>query len=177
MLNIFYGVFLTSALSNFSLVEHKFVQSKFLIPDEIVFHGTLTSQIVTSIVKPILVFSMVIISGFIISKFNIRGYYIAIYNTIIPIVLTIIFVTYIFLGCDEPGLQKSQKVVQNYCSSICNCKKSLFEPVCFANNEAYFSPCYAGCSSFEYQDGIKVILAELQAHIFTIFFVLIGSIS
>lgn len=36
------------------------------------------------------------------------------------------------------------------CNANCSCAKELFNPVCGADGIMYYSPCYAGCSSFNY---------------------------
>lgn len=160
LLNIISSVLFVSAIGNFNLIENKFIQSKFLVPDEIIFHGTLTSQVVSSIVKPIFVVAIIILSAFLISKFSIRAFSISLYNSIVPLILMIFFFIYIFLECDNPKLPGKQgNVLRAYCMSHCDCSQTLFEPVCFeGHRETYFSPCYAGCDTFEYKNGVKIFL-------------------
>ena len=48
------------------------------------------------------------------------------------------------------------------CNADCGCRDMPYDPVCGANSVLYFSPCHAGCSSFENIEGKKVRISKYR---------------
>ncbi|XP_060091343.1 solute carrier organic anion transporter family member 2B1-like [Heteronotia binoei] len=70
----------------------------------------------------------------------------------------------LFLGCSThpvAGLDSSRSggpmIFVFDCNRRCSCSSSAFNPVCGQNKIEYISPCYAGCSDLQYEEGTRVV--------------------
>ncbi|XP_033726663.1 uncharacterized protein LOC117316235 [Pecten maximus] len=75
----------------------------------------------------------------------------------IYIVYVIVFLSSLFLGCDQPEFvgperfHPGQNLTAADCSAGCDCKDDAFFPVCGSNGVNYHSPCFAGCPSVPFK--------------------------
>ncbi|XP_052086586.1 solute carrier organic anion transporter family member 3A1-like [Mytilus californianus] len=66
------------------------------------------------------------------------------------------YLVQIFLGCPTPeiiGYNRNLSNSSDICTSNCNCNSEDYFPVCGSDNNNYFSPCHAGCSSISTLQG------------------------
>lgn len=149
--NVIAAVFLQTAIVNFFFFEHNYMQSRFFFPDSHSLSGDWTSRIVTSLLKPPMVALSIIVAGMIIAKANPGPRKLAGWNIITGILVTLFFVSFIFIDCNNGPIAGAQrgKLNKPYCSSNCLCPDTIpFSPVCPSSSvQTYYSPCHAGCSS------------------------------
>lgn len=86
----------------------------------------------------------IMVSGLVTTKLrptarNLQGFVI-----FVSFLLGLASISYIWFGCDEPGLL----TVPESCSTNCQCDDVKFSPICGANSVTFNSPCEAGCTDF-----------------------------
>lgn len=96
----------------------------------------------------------IMIGAIIIHKFRPRAKYLTYYLLSVEFFSLITFLVAMVLGCPglnmpDTSLLDSKLNLQNHCNTDCKCTTNVFEPVCAADGKStYFSPCFAGCSSY-----------------------------
>lgn len=90
-----------------------------------------------------------LISGFIISKYNPSAKYLFFWNVIIGLLVVCGQIGYAQLGCDTNNINLINGTL-NSCNDKCHCDDIAYTPICnIQTNETFFSPCHAGCTSFD----------------------------
>lgn len=92
--------------------------------------------------------------GVFISKWRPKARWIAIFITTVELFQAFGILTANFLPCPTPqfsGLELiNQPEVGTSCFSGCECSTKVYQPICAADGVTnYFSPCYAGCRSYD----------------------------
>lgn len=97
-------------------------------------------------------------SGLAISRYRPRAKYVLLYNVIVGAIYIFGHIGNLFLACSTAedrllGTPLTMNLTRD-CNVDCSCESVPFSPVCTINgDEAYFSPCHAGCES--YDEGTK----------------------
>lgn len=90
-----------------------------------------------------------LISGWVITKFMPPAKYLFFWNVIIGILGIFGQMLYASLGCDTNNINLINGTLES-CNSNCYCDEISYTPICNTQtNETYFSPCHAGCISFD----------------------------
>ncbi|XP_070577482.1 solute carrier organic anion transporter family member 3A1-like [Ptychodera flava] len=95
-------------------------------------------------------FPTAIILGLLLKKFKAGS--VGLTKLIIGLTLTILItnILIIIIPCEGPylrGTREGEKMVVG-CNSGCDCDLGHYQPVCGSDGMDYYSPCYAGCSSY-----------------------------
>lgn len=96
-----------------------------------------------------------ILSGYILSKYRPAPTYVFFWNVILGCLVIIGQFTYMVMECESRDtLQSSSNFsLQSSCNSDCHCDQVKYKPVCdFNSSITYFSPCHAGCSTWNSTD-------------------------
>lgn len=76
-------------------------------------------------------------------------------TTIVTVCSCIFPVIGYILGCEQPVILKPGETsglfasLPSNCSVSCFCNDDMFQPICGADGNNYFSPCHAGCTSMD----------------------------
>lgn len=90
-----------------------------------------------------------ILSGAFISKFKPRASRLFAYNIIVASILLLATISYSGMGCENSNPMEVNGTIFA-CNSNCACDGISFTPVCdHLTTTTYFSPCHAGCKSFD----------------------------
>ena len=96
--------------------------------------------------------------GFVIQYAKPTAKKIAIFVVIVECVSTLGIFSSMFLNCPTPqfkGLELVQNPQLQSCNTGCECSTKAFQPVCGSDKTYnYFSPCFAGCKSYDNQTGV-----------------------
>lgn len=88
-------------------------------------------------------------SGFIISKYNPAPKYLLFWNVFIGILTVFGQIAYSQIGCDTNNINLVNGTLDS-CNDNCYCDDVSYTPICnIQTNETFFSPCHAGCKSFD----------------------------
>lgn len=116
-----------------------------------------SSQSGTILTGPITILGMCLgflASGYIIRKFKPPPKYLFFWNVILGITSMSTQIYYTQIGCDG-GNQLIINGTIASCNSNCNCDGISYTPVCDRlTNTTYFSPCHAGCKSFDKNENV-----------------------
>ncbi|XP_068150787.1 solute carrier organic anion transporter family member 1A1 isoform X1 [Drosophila tropicalis] len=151
MVNLLSIMCVQSAISNFSLQEESYLQSRFYLPfnEQDGLTQEWRSAFVSYFLRPPVMAVGMLIGGLVIAKAQLSARTITAINMGLGLHLVGIFVGYVFLNCDVGAIAGvvGGKLSQPYCSTQCLCTPTAFMPVCPENSSiTYFSPCYAGCT-------------------------------
>ncbi|XP_023159663.2 solute carrier organic anion transporter family member 74D [Drosophila hydei] len=142
--NISSGVFYILGATGFMTFLTKYM--------EVVFHKA--AQSATIIVGPVSILGMIIglfASGLVISKKKPSISKVLMWNVIVGIIYICGQISYAFLYCPD-SISKDYLGNLNLtsnCNANCSCEGVNYSPVCHvASDTTYFSPCHAGCTSW-----------------------------
>lgn len=117
-----------------------------------------SSQGGTILTGPITILGMTVgllTSGYVITKYKPPPKYLFFWNVIIGLMLSFTQVFYTQIGCNGDGHQLMVNGSVISCNSDCNCDGIAYSPVCDrSTNITYFSPCHAGCKTFDEKEKI-----------------------
>lgn len=93
-------------------------------------------------------------SGYVITKFKPAPRYLFFWNVLIGLLLSLTQVFYTQIGCDGGNqLLLNGSVIS--CNPNCNCDGISYSPVCDrSTGMTYFSPCHAGCKTFNEKEKV-----------------------
>lgn len=88
-------------------------------------------------------------SGYFITKHKPPPKYLFFWNVVLGVFSMCAFISYTQLGCgSNSNLLVNGTIVS--CNSNCKCDKITYTPVCDRSTDtSYFSPCHAGCKTFD----------------------------
>lgn len=98
-----------------------------------------------------------LLSGLTISRYRPRAKYVLLYNVIVGGIYLFGHIANLFLACttsDDLILRRNfdSNSAMNFsrdCNTNCNCDSVTYNPICNSEgSEAYFSPCHAGCETY-----------------------------
>lgn len=153
---------MNSALINFNYLRNDYYQARFHVfmsKDKSRYHDPWLVQILINLMKQPLVVLSILTTGIVVVKFKPKSRNVAIFNFVVSAIATVLFASYAVLSCeDKLHTEFKNKLSISFCNHDCNCKSdTVFAPVCTTEGQkTYFSPCHAGCSSFEDINGIRV---------------------
>ncbi|OCT98558.1 solute carrier organic anion transporter family member 4C1-like [Xenopus laevis] len=105
------------------------------------------------------------LGGLIVSKFKFECKNMIRFSIIISFISVALTTVFIFARCsNDPFAGVSVQYngtgkigeLNAPCNSNCSCARFFYDPVCGSDGVQYFSSCYAGCMSMEYNDTRKV---------------------
>lgn len=161
---------LANAVSvNFAMVQKHFLRVKTSMPDYDEYEDpfqdnhAFQARITVELLKQLYVVTVAISSAIIVSNFyNENRRALVKWNAIMLVIITLLYGLFFFLHCefteknsifiyDDSIMSKyGQKThLDYYCNQGCNCESHIrFSPVCTNDGRTHFSPCHAGCTSF-----------------------------
>lgn len=93
--------------------------------------------------------SGILLSGIIITKFQPRASYLFMWNIVVGFSAVLITMSYTQLGCENSNSMEVNGSIFA-CNTDCECDGISYTPVCDrSTTTTYFSPCHAGCKSFD----------------------------
>lgn len=142
-----------SAIINFDIKEKHFNQSKYHVSkynDPSGYSDPALIQFSTNLLKHPLIALAYIVAGMVIAKMNPKPKYLVMWNIKVFVLVLLGFAGIRFFSCTSKLKNEfSGKLTIPYCSWNCGCSlDGPFQPICL-NGETHFSPCWAGCSSFD----------------------------
>ncbi|ENN74224.1 hypothetical protein YQE_09197, partial [Dendroctonus ponderosae] len=153
LLNIVAMTCMQAAIINFSIQEKFFNQSKYHVSkynDVSGYSDPMLIQFSTNLLKQPLVAVAYICVGIIIAKMNPTPKLLIMWNILVFGIVLVTFAAIRFFSCTtELHNELAGALTIPYCSWHCGCSlDGPFQPICL-NGETHFSPCWAGCSSFD----------------------------
>lgn len=109
------------------------------------------------ITGPITILGMTIgllTSGYVITKYRPPPKYLFFWNAVLGVMAMSTQIFYTQIGCDGGNsLLMNGSIIS--CNSNCNCDGISYSPVCDrSTNTTYFSPCHAGCKTYDEKENI-----------------------
>lgn len=144
MYNLVAGIFYLLAAHGYMTYMSRYIEVQF----------NRVSSEATIVTGPLTIIGMVagfLISGYMISHYRPRPRVLFFWNLIVGVICMLGQFSYSQLTCDAP-----ESLVVNEawtalptCSSHCHCDSVSYTPVCHTlTQKTYFSPCHAGCTSY-----------------------------
>ncbi|XP_060516277.1 solute carrier organic anion transporter family member 2A1-like isoform X2 [Cylas formicarius] len=151
--NIISLVLMQSAVITFTIFEKFFSQSRYHVSkynDSSGYSDPTLIQLTTNLLKQPLIAISLLTTGVVIAKVRPRAKYLVCWNIGVFILMALFFASVRFWKCtNELQSELRDRLTIPYCSWNCGCSlDGPFQPVCL-NGDTYFSPCLAGCSSFD----------------------------
>lgn len=156
--------FYLMAITNFIGFENLIAQSRFHVPKPtgmlFGFDDPVSSRLISNILKPVLVGLIVIVSALVIAKAKPGAKYVIGYGIIVVLLASAIIFSLSATTCEKNSIVGTTKrgslVLLKYCNRNCGCSNDAdFRPVCDNKGTfTFYSPCHAGCTSFELRNGI-----------------------
>ncbi|KAF3425088.1 hypothetical protein E2986_03670 [Frieseomelitta varia] len=156
--------FYLMAITNFIGFENLIAQSRFHVPKPtgmlLGFEDPVSSRLISNILKPVLVGLIVIVSGLVIAKAKPGAKYVIGYGIVVVLLASAIIFSLSATTCKKNPIVGTTKrgslVLLKYCNRNCGCSNDAdFRPVCDNKGTfTFYSPCHAGCTSFELRNGI-----------------------
>ncbi|CAG9770271.1 unnamed protein product [Ceutorhynchus assimilis] len=153
LLNIITMMFMQAAIVNFNMKEKQFNQSKYHVSrynDASGYSDPMLIQFTTNYLKQPLIAVAYISVGMAIAKMQPSPKYLVLWNIKVFVMVLIGFAGIRFLNCTNKLKNELEgKLTIPYCSWDCGCSlDGPFQPICL-NAQTRFSPCWAGCTSFD----------------------------
>nr|XP_018907628.1 PREDICTED: solute carrier organic anion transporter family member 2B1-like [Bemisia tabaci]XP_018907629.1 PREDICTED: solute carrier organic anion transporter family member 2B1-like [Bemisia tabaci] len=102
-----------------------------------------------------------LVSGIVITKFKPKARYLAGWNVFSATFIACGLFSFSLLGCPSNEIKETDITtsgdldVYHPCNQNCHCEFVKFSPVCHQpTNTTFISPCLAGCTGFDYKDGM-----------------------
>ncbi|XP_066258869.1 solute carrier organic anion transporter family member 2A1-like [Euwallacea similis] len=153
LLNITAMMFMQAAIVNFNIKEKDFNQVKYHVSkynDASGYSDPALIQISTNLLKQPLIAVSYVAAGLVIAKLKPKPKYLIYWNIKSFVAVLITFAATRFFTC--AGQLKNEfggRLSLPYCSWNCGCfLDGPFHPICL-NGETHFSPCWAGCTSYD----------------------------
>ncbi|CAD7086074.1 unnamed protein product [Hermetia illucens] len=98
----------------------------------------------------------IIVSGWVLSKKRPAASKVLFWNVIIGCCYVIGQFSYLFFYCpDNSASLLKERAIVNTCNENCHCDEVRYTPVCHEpSNQVFFSPCHAGCKTWEPKQNI-----------------------
>ncbi|VDI78739.1 solute carrier organic anion transporter family, member 3A [Mytilus galloprovincialis] len=129
----------------------KYIETQFTLP-------AWKSNLVIGVTRIIAVSVGTFIGGYLTSKKRISPLGCGRLIVILSFLTIVHYLIQLFLGCPTPKIIGYDRNISNsseICTSSCNCNSEGYFPVCGSDNNNYFSPCHAGCSSLSASQGFS----------------------
>ncbi|XP_046407480.1 solute carrier organic anion transporter family member 1A2-like [Ischnura elegans] len=182
MISLASSVFLEAGLSNYMGIEEVYLESVYQIPKQKSLQGhgmgkfndPWISRLITGMLKAPLIAMTVVVSGLFISRIKPKATSIAAWAASMGLLSGICLLLTLFMVCPSKinGEVNGRLDLETLCNINCRCDveppdtkllasvtatTAIFTPVCDEERkETYFSPCYAGCSSYDHIRDIQV---------------------
>ncbi|VDI78736.1 solute carrier organic anion transporter family, member 2B, partial [Mytilus galloprovincialis] len=127
----------------------KYIETQFTLP-------AWKSNLVIGVTRIIAVSVGTFIGGYLTSKKRISPLGCGRLIVILSLFTIVHYLIQMFLGCPTPqiiGYDRNLSNSSDICTGSCNCNSEGYFPVCGSDNNNYFSPCHAGCSSISTSQG------------------------
>ncbi|KAL1493461.1 hypothetical protein ABEB36_011508 [Hypothenemus hampei] len=153
LLNIAAMMSMQAAVINFNIKEKNFNQSKYHVSkynDASGYSDPTLIQFSTNILRQPLIAVSYIIVGLVIAKVRPRPKLLVLWNIKVFVTVFVTFALTRFFKCaGKLNNEINGRLTHPYCSWNCGCSlDGSFQPICL-NGQTHFSPCWAGCTSFD----------------------------
>lgn len=142
-----------TAIINFNIKEKYFNQVKYHVStanDVSGYSDPALVQFSSNLLKQPLIALAYATVGLVIAKLNPKPKMLVLWNVKVFVIIFLAYIgTRLFSCANKLKNELDGKLIWPYCSWNCGCSlDGPFHPVCL-NNETHFSPCWAGCTSFD----------------------------
>lgn len=153
ILSIIAMTLMQSAIINFNIKEKYFNQVKYHVSttnDVSGYSDPALVQFSSNLLKQPLIALAYAAVGLVIAKLNPKPKMLVLWNVKMFVTIFLAYIGTRFFSCvSKLKNEMDGKLILPYCSWNCGCSlDGPFHPVCL-NNETHFSPCWAGCTSFD----------------------------